>query len=101
MLITFFVFTLPNAVMAANGDIGSSDLAKGTEKLLKDATTWLMIIVPLVTVLVVIYYLIRRAAADEMDHKKWNSRITTAVISCIVAVAASALLNMLTAYFGS
>lgn len=94
-LFAFMAITLPQTANA----LADSSLAKGTEKLLQDATSWLMIIVPAVTVLVVIYYLIRRAAADEIEHKKWNSRIMAAIISCIIAVAVAALLNALTSYF--
>ena len=65
--LAFALVTLPQTALAS-GALGESSIAKGTEKLLADATTWLMIIVPAVTVLVVIYYLIHRAAADEMEH---------------------------------
>lgn len=95
-VITIVLF--PSTALAA-GDIGSSNIAQGTEKLLQDVTTWLMILVPAVTVLVIIYYLIRRAMSDESDHRRWNSRITTALISCIAAVGAAALINVLVGYF--
>lgn len=90
-----FMYSLP--VMAA--DIQSSKLATGTEKLVKDATTWLLVIAPLITVVVVIYYFIRKSMADEMDHKKWDSRITTAIICCIGVVSASLIINVLISYY--
>jgi hypothetical protein len=83
----------------AAGDIGSSKLATGTEKLIKDVTSWLLIVAPLVTVVAVIYYLIRKTVSDEMDHKKWNSRITTAIICCIGVVAASLIINLIVGYY--
>lgn len=80
-------------------DIGSSKLAKGTEKLIQDATTWLMILAPVAAILLVVYFCIRRSAADEMDQKKWNNRITAAIISCVGAVLASATLNLIIGYY--
>jgi hypothetical protein len=60
------------AVMSGNTalavDIGTSKLATGTEKLIKDVTSWLLIVAPLVTVVAVIYYLIRKSVSDEMDQ---------------------------------
>ncbi len=79
--------------------IGESKLAKGTEKLISDATTWLLIIAPVVGGLLIIYFCIRRSAADEMDQKKWNNRIVTVIISCIGAVIGSAMLNILISYY--
>lgn len=90
------MFTTMSAYAA---DIGSSKLATGTEKLIKDATTWLMIVAPAVTVLLIIYYLIRKGMSEEMDHKKWNSRIMVALISCIGAVLAAVIVNLLVGYY--
>jgi len=64
MAITTFLLAL--TVYA--GQIGQSKLATGTEQLVKDATAWLLVIAPLVTVIAVIYYLIRKTISDEMDH---------------------------------
>ena len=95
MAITTFLLALP--VYA--GQIGQSKLATGTEQLVKDATAWLLVIAPLVTVIAVIYYLIRKTISDEMDHKKWNSRISTAIICCIGVVAASLIINVIVGYY--
>ena len=81
------------------GAIGSSKLATGTEALIKDATTWLLVVAPLVTVVAVIYYFIRKTVSDEMDHKKWDSRISTAIICCIGVVAASLIINLVISYY--
>jgi hypothetical protein len=81
------------------GAIAGSKLATGTEQLVKDTTSWLLVIAPLVTVIAVIYYLIRKTISDEMDHKKWNSRISTAIICCIGVVAASLLINVIVGYY--
>ena len=41
----------------------------------------------------------RKTASDEMDAKKWNSRITVALVSCIGAVLASVIVNLLVVYY--
>ena len=98
--VTLAVLSAITAIPAlAAGDIGSSKLATGTEKLVKDVTSWLLILAPLVTVVAVIYYFIRKTVSDEMDHKKWNTRITTAIICCIGVVAASLIINLIVGYY--
>jgi uncharacterized membrane protein YkvI len=94
---TAWLFLMNTPVFAA--DIGTSKLAVGTEKLIKDVTSWLLIVAPLVTVVAVIYYLIRKTVSDEMDHKKWNSRISTAIVCCIGVVAASLIINLIVSYY--
>lgn len=88
-----------NALTVQASSIGDSKLAKGTENLISDATTWLLIIAPVAGGLLIIYFCIRRSAADEMDQKKWNNRIVTVIISCIGAVIGSAMLNILISYY--
>ena len=97
-LTTVSAFFISVTAYAAD-DFGTSSIATGTKNLINDVTTWLLIIAPIATVLFVIYYLIRKGMADEMEHKKWNSRIITAVICGIAAVIASVTLNMLIGYF--
>ena len=88
--------TLTQSVSA---DIAGSKIATGTVKLVSDATSWLLVIAPSVSVLLIIYYLIRKGMSDEMEHKKWNSRIVVTIISCIGAVVASVLINVLVGYY--
>ncbi len=92
------LFLLDGKTAYASG-ISQSRLAKGTENLIGDATTWLMILAPVVAGLLIIYFCIRRSAADEMDQKKWNNRIVVAVVSCIGAVIGSATLNIIISYY--
>jgi len=42
---------------------------------------------------------IRKTVSDEMDHKKWDSRISTAIICCIGVVAASIIINLVIGYY--
>lgn len=82
-----------------HANIASSKIATGTVKLVSDATSWLLVIAPSVSVLLIIYYLIRKGMSDEMEHKKWNSRIIVTIVSCIGAVVASVLINVLVGYY--
>ena len=79
--------------------ISGSKIATGTTKLISDATSWLLVLAPSVSVLLIIYYLIRKGMSDEMEHKKWNSRIVVTIVSCIGAVVASVLINVLVGYY--
>ena len=98
-LLTAFLMLQNSTVAYAAGGIGGSQIAKGTEKLIQDATTWLMVLAPVVAGLLIIYFCIRRSAADEMDQKKWNNRIVVAIVSCIGAVLGSATLNIIIGYY--
>jgi nitric oxide reductase large subunit len=92
------VFILISRYVDAS-DIGSSKIATGTQKLITDATTWLMGLSPVVAIVCIVYYLIRKGMSDEVDHKKWNSRIMVAIVCCIGAVVASVLINVLVSYY--
>jgi len=98
-LLTAILMLQNSTVAYAAGGINNSQIAKGTEKLIQDATTWLMVLAPVVAGLLIIYFCIRRSAADEMDQKKWNNRIVVAIVSCIGAVLGSATLNIIIGYY--
>ena len=97
-LLTAFIM-LQNSMTAYASGVGSSKIVTGTEKLIGDVTTWLMVLAPVVAGLLIIYFCIRRSAADEMDTKKWNNRIVVAIVSCIGAVLGSATLNIIIGYY--
>lgn len=84
---------------ATGGELSQATVVQGFIKLLNDALTVLLVLAPLAGGVCVVFFLIRRSAADEMDQKKWNNRIVTAVISTIGAVVGVSLLNMLLGYF--
>ena len=79
--------------------VQDSQIVTGTEQLIGDLTTGLMVLAPVVSGLRIIYFCIRRGMADEMDQKKWNNRIVVAVVSCIGAVLGSATLNLILGYY--
>jgi hypothetical protein len=98
MFSAFIMFTMALPVHATSGSggggVNGSPIVTGTERLIGDVTTWLMVLAPIVAGLLIIYFCIRRSAADEMDQKKWNTRIIAAIVSCIGAIIGSATLNL-------
>ena len=92
-------FMLATAMRTYASGISDSQIVTGTERLIGDVTTWLMILAPIVGGMLVIYFCIRRSAADEMDQKKWNTRIIAAIVSSIGAVLGAATLNLILGYF--
>lgn len=81
------------------GSIESTTLATGTQQLISDITSWLTGIGAILTVLMVVYCLVRRNMADEMDHKKWQQRMTVSLVSGIGVVVASSVINVLVSYY--
>jgi heme/copper-type cytochrome/quinol oxidase subunit 2 len=94
-----FYILLVTSTTAYAGEVGDSKLATGTEDLINDLTIWLMILAPIIGIVLIIYFFIRRNAADEMDQKKWNNRVTIVIISVVGAVLASATLNLIIGYY--
>lgn len=97
--LTALAVSISSVFSVAAAGVRDSEIVKGTEKLIGDVTTWLMVLAPVVTGMLIIYFCIRRSAADEMDQKKWNNRIVVAVVSCIGAVLGSATLNLILGYY--
>lgn len=79
--------------------VSDSVLATGTQKLITDLTNWLLILAPILTVLLVGYYFLRKSASDEMDGKRWDSRIKIAIICCVGVILASGLINLIIGYY--
>lgn len=96
LVITSLLF-YTNTCLASS--VSESKLATGTQNLITDLTNWLLIIAPTITVLLVGYYLLRKSASDEMDGKRWDSRIKVALICCIGVVIASGLINIIIGYY--
>lgn len=98
-LVSAYTVSMISTPVYAADDVQNSQIVKGTEKLINDTTTWLMVLAPVLAGLLIIYFCIRRSAADEMDQKKWNNRITVAIVSCIGAILGSATLNLIIGYY--
>lgn len=87
------------AANAEGGELASSKAVTGTKALLGDLSSILLVVAPLVGTACIIYFAVRHGAADEMDQKKWKQRIIVAAVSIVVAVVASALINVLVSYY--
>lgn len=96
IVVVTILFTCTNYCFAS---ITDTTLVTGTKSLISDLTNWLLILAPTVTALLVGYYLLRKSASDEMDAKRWDSRIKIAIICCIGVVIASGLINAITNYY--
>ena len=79
--------------------VQDSKIATGTQDLITDLTNWLLILAPVLTVLLVGYYLLRKSSSDEMDGKRWDSRIKVAIICCVGVIVASGLINLIVGYY--
>ncbi|QUH31106.1 Mbov_0395 family pilin-like conjugal transfer protein [Vallitalea guaymasensis] len=99
VIIQVLFFNVTSVFAGSSNNVGKSKIATGTEALLNDVTTWLMILAPIVGGLLIIYFFIRRSGADEQDQKRWNNRITTAIISVVGAVLGSAIINLVIGYY--
>lgn len=95
--LTFFISMLSQNVFASS--LQSSKFVTGTVKMLEDATNVLIVLAPVLTIFVVGYCFIRKSAADEMDYKKWATRITTAIVCCIGVVSASIIVKVVMDYY--
>ncbi|MFA5577570.1 MAG: hypothetical protein WC983_09895 [Tissierellaceae bacterium] len=85
--------------MAFAGDIQSSVIFTGMQKLIKDATTALMIIAPILGALLIGFFFLKKSAVDEMEQKTWQKRINTAIYSVIGVELASIIINLFVGYF--
>lgn len=100
--LTALSFWLFNFFVSQNvyaGNIGSSKFITGTTKMMEDATAALIVVAPVITVFVVGYCFLKKGAGDEMDHRKWDTRISTAIVSCIGVVGASILVKLIMDYY--
>lgn len=85
-------------------DISSSKLATGLENLIQDASSWLMGIIITVGIFTILVSLFMKskptvAGADEMDMRKWDKTIKTAIICMIASVLVKGLVTIILGYF--
>lgn len=93
------ITSLSCATSTCFAGVQDSKIATGTQNLVTDLTNWLLILAPVLTVLLVGYYLLRKSASDEMDGKRWDSRIKIAIICCVGVIVASGLINLIVGYY--
>ncbi len=87
-------------VLTGNGgDLATSKLVTGTKKLINDASMTGMILAPFIAVGLIVYFFIRKGAADEMDQKKWSSRIWVTLFCLVGVELAGVIIGLITRYY--
>lgn len=79
--------------------IQGSSLFKGTQKLLQDVSSALLIIAPIVAGVCGIYFGIRLAMADEQDKKTWANRLKVLGVGFILTITITALIGVIATYY--
>ncbi len=82
------------------GELGNSTFFTGAKQMIADITLVLTILCPSICIVLVIWFLIRRAMADEQEGKIWTKRIVVAIAVGVGGTLASALISLVTSYFG-
>ncbi len=85
-------------LMAASADLGV--LESGTIQLITDVSSALQKIVGIAGGAAVCYCFIRKSMADDVDQKKWQSRIITSVVATVGGLIATTLISIVSGYYG-
>ncbi len=89
------------AIFGGKGEsVENSKAATGTEELINDVTSWLMVLIPLIGTVLIIYFALRRSGADEHSRQEWDKRIKVAITSIVIGLLSSSIINILTHYYG-
>lgn len=78
----------------------SSVIFTGTQKLLNDLSTILLVLAPIVCIVLLVSFSIVKAGANEMDEVKWGKRQRNVVICVLIAMLASTIIKLLLSYYG-
>ncbi|MDL2225560.1 hypothetical protein LJC20_05120 [Eubacteriales bacterium OttesenSCG-928-M02] len=99
VMIALLLTTILLPVPAFAESLDDTVFGQGIKNLINDVVRWLQILAPVLGGVLLIYFFIRKAAADEMDAKKYNQRISTTLI-CVVAVeVTTVVVNLIVGYF--
>lgn len=97
LLLTNILF--PKIIYA--GGIQGSNLVKGTEKLIQDATSVGLVLAPIIAGLAGLFCAIRLSTAEEQDKKMWQDRLKRVFIGFILAISIVGLIKVIAGYYGS
>lgn len=97
LLMTALIMTIQSKVFATG--VQSLKLYSGTLNLLRDATTALMIIVPVACGLCILFFQFRKSVADTQEQPMWSKRTKVAIISLIIGFSASGIVNLIATYY--
>jgi len=90
-------FSLQKRALA--GSLEDTKLVTGTQELLDDVATVIMILAVPAGVALLSYFLFRKNGADEMDQKKWDTRMKISVGATIAIFLVSGTLKALLSYY--
>ena len=77
-----------------------SILFTGTQNLLNDLTTILLVLAPIIAIVLLIVFSILKSGVNEMDEVKWGKRQRNVVICLIIAMLASTIIKLILNYYG-
>lgn len=98
-ILTIICFMVLGSTTVFAEKIQDSVFFKGSMNLIKDATTALMIIAPIVGIALGVFFYIKKGGADEMDQKTWQKRINNTIYSVLGAELFSIALNLIVSYY--
>ncbi|WP_133966706.1 hypothetical protein [Eubacterium limosum] len=78
----------------------TSELFTGTQNLLNDISSVLLVLAPIVCIVLLVTFSILKAGANEMDEVKWGKRQRNVVICVLIAMLSSAIIKLLLGYYG-
>ena len=78
----------------------ASELFTGTQRLLDDLSSGLLLLAPAVCIFLLVVFSIAKGGSNEMDAVKWGKRQRNVVICLLIAMLASAIIQLLLGYYG-
>lgn len=96
-LMTIFIIIYSFNVFASGTD--GLRLFTGTESILNDLTTYLLVIIPVIGIVVGLYNAVKMISQDTQEQMQTKKKIKMILIICIVAESADALLKWILSYY--
>lgn len=84
-------------LIAASADLGV--IQSGTINLINDIASALQKIVGIAGAAACCYCFIRKSMADDVDQKKWQSRIITCVIATVGGLISTTIISVVAGYY--
>ena len=78
----------------------TSELFTGTQRLLDDLSSGLLLLAPVVCIVLLGIFSIAKGGSNEMDAVKWGKRQRKVVICLLIAMLSSAIIQLLLRYYG-
>ncbi len=91
------VMTISSA--SADNDIADSTIGVGLKAMIEDASTFLVVLCPLVGAAAFAWFMMRRGAADEQDGIRWQKRAVMAVVCGVGGMLGAAFIAIVSGYF--